>query len=56
MLNSKAARSRYILKILESKQHPYIWEYFRPGTIEIPRGEETYYDEVSSNSVTLHTC
>ena len=54
MLNSKAARSRYILKILESKQHPFIWEYFQPGTIEIPRGKETYYDEVSANFTSLH--
>jgi hypothetical protein len=47
MLDSKAARSTYIETLLASAQHPFIWEYFRPGTIEIPRGEENYYDEVS---------
>jgi hypothetical protein len=47
MLNSKARRATYISTLLESKQRPFIWEYFRPGTIEIPLGEETYYDEVS---------
>ena len=45
------ARSKYILKLLDSKQYPYIWGSFRPGTIQIPRGEETYYDEVSYNLI-----
>ncbi|KAF9783793.1 hypothetical protein BJ322DRAFT_1109639 [Thelephora terrestris] len=44
-LNSKAAKAAYINTLLNSSQRPFIWEYFRPGTIEIPRGEETYYDE-----------
>ena len=47
MLDSKSERAAYITALLESKQRPFIWEYFRPGTIEIPRGEEMYYDEVS---------
>lgn len=51
MLASKVERAAYITTLLESKQRPFIWEYFRPGTIEIPRGEETYYDEVSLNSL-----
>ena len=42
------------MKLLESKQYPYIWESFRPGTIQIPRGEETYYDEVSYNLISWH--
>lgn len=46
MLGSKTERASYITTLLESKQRPFIWEYFRPGTVEIPRGEETYYDEV----------
>jgi hypothetical protein len=46
MLGSKTERASYITTLLESKQRPFIWEYFRPGTIEIPLGEETYYDQV----------
>ncbi|KAF9787362.1 hypothetical protein BJ322DRAFT_1017299 [Thelephora terrestris] len=45
MLDSKAARGAYVQTLLDSSQKPFIWEYFRPGTIEIPRGEENYYDE-----------
>lgn len=48
MLNSKVARATYIDTLLNSSQRPFIWEYFRPGTIEIPRGEEAYYDEVGT--------
>ena len=44
-----SARVAYIATLLASKQRPFIWEHFRPGTIQIPRGEETYYDEVSSH-------
>ncbi|KAF9780629.1 hypothetical protein BJ322DRAFT_1023859 [Thelephora terrestris] len=44
-LNSKAAKAAYINTLLNSSQRPFIWEYFRPGTIEIPRGEETYYNK-----------
>ena len=47
MLHSKEARVAYIESLLNSPQRPFIWETFRPGTIEVPRGEETYYDEVS---------
>jgi hypothetical protein len=50
MLDSKAARSAYIETLLASAQCPFIWEYFRPGTIELPNGEEKYYDEVSTLS------
>jgi len=49
MLNSKIERASYIATLLQSKQRPFIWEYFRPGTIEIPRGEETYYDKVCAH-------
>lgn len=45
-LSSKPARAAYVSALLESSQRPFIWEEFRPGTIEIPRGEETYYDQV----------
>jgi hypothetical protein len=48
-LDSKREKAGYIAKLLESTQHPFIWEYFQPGTIPIPRGEELYYDEVSSD-------
>ena len=47
-LGSVSARAAYIATVLGSKQRPFIWEHFRPGTIPIPRGEEAYYDEVSS--------
>ena len=53
-LDSKSKRAAYISTLLNSKQRPFIWEYFRPGTIEIPRGEEQYYDEVSL-PLLLHT-
>lgn len=49
MLNSKAARAAYITTLLAHKQRPFIWEYFRPGTIETSRGEDNYFDVVSSN-------
>ena len=45
-LDSPPARAAYVRSMLESPQRPFIWEYFRPGTIEIPRGEGNYYDEV----------
>ena len=47
-LGSVSARAAYIVTVLGSKQRPFIWEHFRPGTIPIPRGEEAYYDEVIS--------
>ena len=49
-LSSKSQRAAYIASLLNSKQRPFIWEYFRPGTIQIPLGEETYYDEVSAST------
>lgn len=48
MLGSKSARAAYVNTLLKSTQRPFIWEYFRPGTIEIPRGEETYFNQVTS--------
>jgi hypothetical protein len=51
MLASKPQRAAYITALLDSKQKPFIWEYFRPGTIELARGEENYYDEVGSASL-----
>ncbi|KAF9781703.1 hypothetical protein BJ322DRAFT_1023073 [Thelephora terrestris] len=45
MLDSKAQRAAYVSTLLNSKQRPFIWEYFRPRTIEVPAGQEKYYDE-----------
>ena len=45
MLRSKDARAKYIATILSDSQRPFIWEYFRPGTIPLA-GECAYYDEV----------
>ena len=47
-LDSKLKRAAYITTLLNAKQHPFIWEYFIPGTIQISRCEKLYYDEVSS--------
>lgn len=47
MLNSKDTRAKYITKVLSDQQRPFIWEFFRPGTIPLA-GERAYYDEVSS--------
>jgi len=35
----------YTKTILADPQRPFIWEYFRPGTIPLP-GERAFYDEV----------
>ncbi|KAF9779590.1 hypothetical protein BJ322DRAFT_1113390 [Thelephora terrestris] len=45
MLNSTDAKASYVTTLLDHPQHPIIWQYFRPGTIELACGEETYYDE-----------
>lgn len=45
MLNSKEERAKYIARIVEDPQRPFIWEYFRPGTIPLA-GERAYFDEV----------
>lgn len=45
MLTSKGARARYIATVLADHQRPFVWEYFRPGTIPLA-GERAYYDEV----------
>jgi len=44
-LGSKDTRAKYIATILADPQRPFIWEYFRPGTIPLP-GENAYYDQV----------
>ena len=48
MLGSTEARAKYIATVLADPQHPFVWEYFRPGTIPLP-GERAYYDEVCSS-------
>jgi hypothetical protein len=45
MLNSKDARAKYIAAVLSNPQRPFIWEYFRPGTIPLA-GTQEYYDQV----------
>ena len=44
MLGSKDARARYITTMLADPQRPFIWEYFRPGTIPLA-SDRGYYDE-----------
>lgn len=44
MLGSKDTRAKYIETILADPQRPFIWEYFRPGTIPLAR-ENAYYDQ-----------
>ena len=45
MLGSKDARAKYVATVLLDPQRPFIWEFFRPGTIPLA-GERAYYDEV----------
>ena len=47
MLRSKEARANYVATVLASPQRPFVWEFFRPGTIPLA-GERAYYDEVCS--------
>ena len=54
MLGSKDARAKYVMTVLAERQRPFIWEYFRPGTIPLP-GERPYYDEVLPTSLTKST-
>ena len=49
MLDSKEARAKYIATVLTDPQRPFIWEYFRPGTIPLS-GERAYFDEVRLSS------
>lgn len=49
MLDSKEARAKYIATVLADPQRPFIWEYFRPGTIPLA-GERAYFDEVQLSS------
>jgi hypothetical protein len=44
-LNSKTARANYVTTVLADPQRPFIWEFFRPGTIPLA-GEHVFYDEV----------
>ena len=55
MLTSKAARATYINTVINCFHRPFIWQYFHPGTIEIPWGEETYYDEVGAPYSSAHS-
>lgn len=50
MLGSKDSRAKYIAAVVEDPQRPFVWEYFRPGTIPLP-GERAYYDEVCATSL-----
>ena len=45
MLGSKDMRAKYIATVLADPQRPFIWEYFRPGTIPLA-GDRGYYNEV----------
>ena len=47
MLGSAEARAKYVATVLADSQRPFIWEYFRPGTIPLA-GERAYYDKVRS--------
>lgn len=49
MLGSKEARAKYTTSVLADPQRPFIWEYFRPGTIPLA-SERVYYDEVCERS------
>jgi len=40
------ARAAYVQALISDKQHPFIWEYFRPGNIPVG-GAKLYYDDVS---------
>lgn len=53
MLGSKDARAKYVETILADPQRPFVWEYFRPGTIPLA-GERAYYDEVCLIHSTIH--
>jgi hypothetical protein len=56
MLNSKVVRAAYITTLLTHKQHPFIWEYFHPRTLEIDCGEENYFDVVSLDLCCMEEC
>ena len=45
-LESQSARAAYVQALISDKQHPFIWEYFRPGNIPVG-GAKLYYDDVS---------
>ena len=44
MLGSKVERAHYVTTLLANTQSPFIWEYFRPGTLET--SEEKFFDQV----------
>lgn len=50
MLGSQDSRAKYVATVLADPQRPFIWEFFRPGTIPLA-GERAYYDEVCINSL-----
>jgi hypothetical protein len=52
MIDLKSERVKYISTVLTDLQCPFIWEFFRPGTIPLP-GERAYYDEASKLSALL---
>ena len=52
MLGLKDTRAKYIAAVLADPQRPFIWEFFRPGTIPLA-GERAYYDEVCLINSTL---
>jgi hypothetical protein len=45
MIESKDARAKYVAAVVSNPQRPFIWEYFRPGTIPL-NNENKFYDEV----------
>ena len=48
--DSKSARAAYIQALVsDTKQHPFIWESFRPGNLPVG-GAKLYYDDVSPTS------
>lgn len=45
-LDSMSARAAYIQALISDQQYPFVWEYFRPGSIPVG-GAKLYYDDVS---------
>ena len=45
MLGSRDSRAKYVATVLADPQRPFIWEFYRPGTIPLA-GERAFYDEV----------
>ena len=51
-LESQPVRAAYVQALISDKQHPFIWEYFRPGNIPVG-GAKLYYDDVSFNLLAI---